>query len=195
MYGRGGVVPLVMLALVTACAGQRQADAAFREAEQQITEQHTQAIRYAPDAFKQVMATYDSARQHYLDGDYRQAIAGAKRTLALAEELPGVVGTGRRAATEEWQSVSEEVNVLLGDLENRVTALQKTRRLPGGIRAEDVAQARDELPELRSMFAESDRTFREGKVAEAVHVASQVRAKADSLAEALELAAGRRSEP
>ncbi len=169
--------PAIMMTVTIACggAGQPQADAAFERVEQAITDQHTQAIRYAPDAFKRVMDDYDAARAEYAAGEYRRAIEGAERTLELTEQLPSAIGAGRRAVSDQFTAASDEVRELLAALETRVSTLENAPRLPTGVAADDVTQVRQQLPVLQRTFDEATTTFQRGNLAEALHVVTQVR--------------------
>ncbi len=190
------LIPFMAAALGVSCAGQEAADTAFEEAERAITEQHTQALRYAPDAFKQVMAAYDSARRLYAAGDYRGAAAGAKATMKLTEQLGPVIGAGRRAMRAEWETIAAEADSMLTSLEAGVRALDAgAGRLPRGVTSADVTRAKEQLPTLRRSLDEAGSLLREGKLSEAVHVASGVRSEIASLRENLGMQAERGSRP
>lgn len=169
---RLGVV--LTLTLLAGCATEQRAERALRASEDAITAQHADAIRYAPDTFKDIMDTYGAARTAFEARDYAAAIAGANDAAAKAKQLPAAIAAGKAALTARWDTVSTNVAMKLLALEKQVTALSGARRLPAGVTRADVTAARDDLPQLRGNWEKATAASQRGDVSDAMHAASQV---------------------
>ncbi|MDH3495191.1 MAG: hypothetical protein OER21_00300 [Gemmatimonadota bacterium] len=177
-HPRFGVV--LALAVLTGCATEQRAERALQASEDAITAQHADAIRYAPDTFKDIMDTYAAARTAFEAKDYATAMAGANDAAAKAKQLPTAIAAGKATFTARWDTVSANVSMKLLALEKQVAALSSARKLPPGVVRGDVAAARDEFPQLQDSWQKARAAVQRGDLSDAVHAASQVETRAST---------------
>jgi hypothetical protein len=180
-----GVRLVAVLGLVVgavACAAtQQDADQALKETESAITAQHAEAIRFAPNAFAAVMQAYSAARKSYDAKDWAAAIAGAQDAATKARQLPAAITEGRDRAVAAWPTTQDSVRRMLAVVGERVGELERTRRYPIGVTAQDVAQARGMLDSLTASWDRAVREFETGDMAGALHASDQVKVGAGML--------------
>jgi len=177
------VVRLVALAaLAGGCAvSQPRADEALKAAESAITAQHADAMRFAPEAFAAVMASYDSARAAYDRQEWKTVVAVAERTAAQARQLAPAITAGKEAAAARWPAVEDSVRTMLGAVSERLADVQRTRRYPEGMTAADLRTARQEVDSLAAGLDKARAAFDRGDLAGAMHATERVRAQAGAL--------------
>lgn len=180
MVGRMVVAAVVVAA--TGCSASRpQADDALKAAESAITAQHAEAMRFAPEAFAAVMATYDSARTAYDKEDWGEVVAAAERTAARARQLAPAITAGKEDAAAQWPAVQDSVQSMLTAVRERLAEAQRTRRYPAGMTAADVRGAQAVVDSLTTGLAKARTAFDQGDLAGAMHAAERVRMQAGAL--------------
>lgn len=161
---------LATIAFAAACGpSQQEAQTAIKEAEEAITAQHADALRYVPDAFKAVMAGYDTAKTAFAAKDYRKAVTAAHQVTAYARrDLSAAIMRAK-------QQVSDRLTVLRDSVQQMLTALDKRAGPRGPTRA-----AVDSLEaNMRKALAAEQR----GDVADALHAVMRVQTEATALSQ------------
>lgn len=173
---------VVLTAVVTACGpSQEQADAAIEAAQEAITAQHADALRFAPDAFAEVMEGYGIAKARYDSSDWGGAVEAAEAAAAKARQLAGAIAEGKERAVEEWPAVRAGVADMLTALGGRLDDAARTRRYPEGMGAAEVRDARVLVDSLAAGLERAGREFDGGDVAGAMHAAERIRMQAGTL--------------
>lgn len=170
---KGSMIRLTSLATIvvaTACGpSQRDAETAIKEAEEAITAQHAEALRYVPEAFKAVMAGYDTAKTAFDAKDYKKAVTAAHQVTAYARRDLSA------ALMRAKQQVSDRLTVLRDSVQRMITALDKRVGPRGQTRA-----AVDSLAaSMRMALAAEQR----GDVADALHAVMRVQTDAAALSQ------------
>jgi hypothetical protein len=177
----GRILPAagLMLALLVSpsCTSQDDAAAALRQAEEAITAQHAEALRYAPGAFRQVMEVYDSARRSLDSGDYRAARQGAEEAAERARTLPTAIAAGRDAMKPRWGEVHGNLSLIVSSLEQRLKVVDSTGRRPAGVTAAQVAQARAALDTVHAGLRDAAADWERGDLAEAVQTVERLQGR------------------
>jgi hypothetical protein len=173
---RAFAVPLALLALFAAssCTSRGDAEEALRQAEAAITAQHAEALRYAPEAFTEVMRSYTAARQSLDSGDYRAAARNADGAAALARSLPAAIAAGREALGPRWGEVHGNLSLLISSLEKRLGEVDRAGRRPAGVTAAQVIEARAALDTLRVGLRRAAGAWDQGDRTEAIHAAERL---------------------
>lgn len=175
------VMALVLgLGIVGCSASQQQADAALEAAQEVITAQHAEALRFAPDAFAAVMERYGVATASYDAQDWAAAIEAAEETAAQARQLTGAIADGRARAAADWPAMRDKVAEMLAMLDGRVADALRTRQYPEGVTADGLRAVQARIDTLETRLADADRGM-EADLAGALHAAEQIRAQAGSL--------------
>jgi hypothetical protein len=170
------------MALLSACAAsQQQADEALKSAEGAMTAQHADAIRFAPEEFRVVMASYDSARTAYEAEDWGAVVAVAGRTVGRARQLAPAIARGKEQAAARWPAVRDSVSAMLTALSERLADVQRTHDYPAGMTAMDLRAAQARIDTLTTGLQKAQRGFEMGDLTGALHAADRVRAQAGTL--------------
>jgi hypothetical protein len=186
IHGRLAVTALA-IGFALGCAGQKQAEAALKDAEAAITAQHQDAIRYTPKDFDAVVASYAAARKSYEAKDYAAATRGARATIEQAKQLVPAIAAAKEALAKQWSTTSDDLAFLLKTLEDRVSALSKATRLPASVKRADLAAAKEKLPTLQEGFRKASAAVEQGDLADAMHAAAQIRTQGTDLLQRLGL--------
>lgn len=173
---------VVAVALLGACAASRQqADEALKSAEGAMTAQHADAIRFAPEDFRTVMASYDSARVAYEAEDWGTVVAVAERTAGRARQLAPAIARGKEQAAARWPVVRDSVSAMLTALSERLADVQRTHDYPAGMTAVDLRAAQARMDTLAAGLQKAQGAFELGDVAGALHATERVRAQAGTV--------------
>jgi hypothetical protein len=169
------VLPLVLA--LSSCTSREDAAAALKEAETAITAQHADALRYAPDAFKEIMTVYAAARRSLDSGDYRAAIRNADDAAARARALPATITAGKDALRPRWGEVHGNLSLTISSLEQRLADVARTGRRPAGVTAAQLAEARSALDTLRAGMRQAAGAWEAGDLSDALHAAERLQVR------------------
>jgi len=181
MAGRMAVVAAVAMAVSGCAASRQEADEALQAAESAITAQHAEAMRFAPEAFAAVMASYDSARTAYGQEDWGAAVGAAERAAERARQLAPAITAGREAAAAEWPAARDSVEAMLSALGSRLAEVQRSRQYPEGVTAADVRAALAKVDSLTAGLGKAQTAHEQGDLAGALHALERVRTQAGAL--------------
>jgi len=176
------VVTLAGAVALSACAAsQQQADEAIKAAEEAVTAQHAEAIRFAPDAFAAVMESYSAAKDAYGKQDWPAAVELADSAAAQARQFPAAIAEGKAQAQARWPAARDTVGVMLTALGGRLDEVLRTRRYPDGTTAADVRAMRTRVDSLSAGLAKAGEQFDKGDLAGAMHASERIRMEAGQL--------------
>lgn len=171
---------LALLLVVAGCSNRDPAADAIRSAEDLLAELNEDAQEYAPDGYRELKAQLDGARELFREERYQEAIAALQDLPARA----GVLATATAAAKERrvaelntaWSGLVATMPGMLGAIELRLTELGGMRRLPQGIDAKLLEEARAALDSARADWAAAGQTHQTGDLKGAVAQAQDVQA-------------------
>jgi hypothetical protein len=179
MHARANIGLILGLVVLTtaSCSSREKAAAAVERAETAITGQHADAIRYAPDAFREIMTAYTAARQSLDSGNYRDAIRSAEQAADQARALPAAIAAGKEALRPRWSELHGNLSLTITSLEARLAEVDRTGRRPAGVSAAHVVQARASLDTLRAGLQRAAGAWQGGSEADAIHAAERLQAR------------------
>ncbi|MBM5812812.1 MAG: hypothetical protein FJ191_12765 [Gammaproteobacteria bacterium] len=163
---------LALLLTVAGCSNRDPAADAIRSAEDLLAELHEDAQEYVPDGYRELKDQLDGARAMFREERYKEAIAA----LADLPARAGVLATAAAAARERrsaelstaWSGLLATMPGMLGAIELRLTELSGMRRLPQGIDAKLLEEARAALDSARADWATAGQTHQGGDLRTAV---------------------------
>lgn len=154
--GKISIVLSVVL-LLTACDSQKQpAEAAFAQAQASVAPVSAELEKYAPEEFAKLTAKLDDMKSKLNAKDYAGAVA--LRAQVMTQLLAASSAAGKRKNellkefSGEWKVLAASIPQLLAQLNSRMNYLQGLSKLPAGIGAESVQQAKQLLVELDSKW-------------------------------------------
>jgi hypothetical protein len=168
---------LALVVGAVACTSRNDAQAALTAAEQAITAQHADAIRYAPDEFKAIMEMYTDARARFDEGDYRETIRRAEEVGQRARVLPAAIDAGRDALRPRWEELHGSLSLMIAALEKRLEEIDRTGRRPAGVTTAALGGARANLDTLRVGFHNAAAAWDRGDLGDALHAADRLQSR------------------
>jgi hypothetical protein len=181
---RGWRVAVLLAAAValSACAAtQQDADGALKAAEEAMTAQHAEALRFAPDAFAAVMEVYRAARDAYEKQDWAAAIQAADSAAARARQFPAAIAEGRARAQAQWPAARDSVATMLAALGGRLDEVLRTRKYPEGMSADEIRAMRVRVDSLSAGLIRATVEFDKGDLRGAMHASDRIRTEAGRL--------------
>jgi hypothetical protein len=161
---------LATIVVAGACGpSQQDAQTAIKEAEGAITAQHAEALRYVPDAFKALMAGYDTAETAFEAKDYRKAVTAAHQVTAAARrDLSAAIMRAKQQVSDRLHVLRDSVQLVITALDGRVGARGRDRAAVDSLKANM----------FKALAAEQ-----RGDVAGALHAVMRVQTEAATLSQ------------
>ncbi len=175
--------------LLAACANQKEpAEKAFAKIESSLAEFRADAQQYAAEELKGVDESVNDLKNKLAKLDYQGVMVVAPSVSSSVISLRANVTRQKAEAAEilataqsEWISIAASVPQLVGDLQNRVDSLTRSRQLPKDFSQQDFSTAKATLDNIKKVWGEASTEFAEGKVADAVRKARTVKTNAEYL--------------
>ncbi len=152
------VVLSVMMVVLAACNSQKQpAEAAFAQAQASVAPVSAELEKYAPEEFAKLTALLDDMKSKLNSKDYEGAVALRAQVMSQLLAASGAAGKRKnellKQFSSDWKTLSASISQQLAQLNSRVNYLQGLGKLPAGVGAESVQQAKQSLIELNSQWA------------------------------------------
>ena len=180
-------MPALILALsanafLLACANNEDpARSLIQSAETAIAETRPEAEKYAPELLRESEAALAKARQDFANEDYKAVLAAQpvlnEKVVAMRDSVVATQ-TAMAAATNEWETLSEEVPKLVEAIEARIGALSGQKQ----------QAAKAELDTMKATWQEATAAFSAGNPLEAADKGRGVQVKAKEVSEQLGIA-------
>jgi Skp family chaperone for outer membrane proteins len=172
--------------LIAGCASQEvPASQAVTAVELSLAEVRVDAAKFAPEELSAAEAKLAKVKSELAKGNYKDVLAGSSeltREIAVLKEVVVSKQTQYAAATNEWESLSEEVPKMVQAIESRVDTLSGSRKLPSDVNTEVFEAAKAALASMKAQWAEAIAAFNAGHATEAADKARRVQAKAEEVA-------------
>ena len=165
MRGLGRALALCALALSLACqSGRAPAEAALRIAQTAVDGARAEAQAMLPDEVRSLEEDLLAGRKSLEQGDYKAALAAAQTLQQRANEVIAHARSKRDAMAAEWTALSAEMPGLIASLMQQVDALHRTRKMPKGVDARRVREARSEVGSATDAWNAAIEAHRAGNV-------------------------------
>jgi hypothetical protein len=183
------------IVLITGCARQKgPADEALDKIEASLADVKADAAKYAPDGLKGVETQFDRLKQSFEAKDYENVLAGAPQLEKAVDSLKQAVASGKAhakaalaAARTEWEGLSAEVSKQVNDIQTRVDALSKQKRLPWGLSKDEFEGAKSAFESMKTQWADANDEFKKGDAIEATAKARTAKGMGEELVERLDV--------
>jgi hypothetical protein len=137
---------LLTLAATLACqSGRAPAEAALRIAQTSVDGARAEARALLPDEVRSLDEDLAAGRRSLEQGDYKAALAAAQSLQQRSNEVIAKAREKRDAMAAEWTSLSAEMPSLIASLMTQVDGLRKARKMPKGVDARRVREARENV--------------------------------------------------
>ncbi|KAA0254191.1 hypothetical protein FBQ97_14045 [Acidobacteria bacterium ACD] len=163
--------------LVSCSADKTPADAAIKSAEQTIAAAAPEAEKFVPDLLKSAQADLQAAKDLFAKGDYKGALAAGQALATKAGELASAANAKKAELTALWEETSGSVPKMVEAIKSRVDVLGQAKKLPKGMDADKLTQAKDGLAAMTSSWDAASAAFGAGNLIEAVEKSKGLKEK------------------
>jgi len=174
------VIMILAATLIAACGGgdKGPAETALKAAEAAIDSAKGEASKYMPDQVKSLESALAAAREKLSKGDYKAVLSEAPTLTVKAQELASAAAAKKAELTKSWEGLSSGMPKVVDAIKSRVDILSQSKKLPAGMSAETLAQAKAGLNEITQQWTAATEASKGGNLMDAVSKASSVKVKA-----------------
>jgi hypothetical protein len=174
------IVMILVATLVAACgAGDKgPAETALKAAEEAINSAKGEASKYMPDQVRSLESSLSAAREKLSKGDYKAVLSEAPALTSKAQEIASAAAAKKAELTKSWEGLSSGMPRVVEAIKSRVDILSQSKKLPAGMSAETLAQAKAGLGEITQQWTAATEASKGGNLVDAVAKASSVKVKA-----------------
>ena len=174
------IAMLLVAILVAACgsADKGPAETALKAAEEAINSAKGEASKYVPDQVSSLDSALAATREKLSKGDYKAVLSEAPALTSKAQEIASAAAAKKAELTKSWEGLSSGMPRVVEAIKSRVDILSQSKKLPAGMSAETLAQAKAGLSEITQQWTAATEASKNGNLMDAVAKASSVKVKA-----------------
>lgn len=174
------VIMILAATLLAACGSgdKGPAETALKAAEAAIDSAKGEASKYMPDQVRSLESALAATREKLSKGDYKAVLSEAPALTSKAQEIASAAAAKKAELTKSWEGLSSGMPRVVEAIKSRVDILSQSKKLPAGMSAETLAQAKAGLSEITQQWTAATEASKGGNLADAVAKASSVKVKA-----------------
>src|SRR5215467_7972236 len=180
---------LLLAILVAACgsADKGPAEAAIKAAEEAINAAKAEVSKYMPDQASSLDAGLAAAREKFNKGDFKGALSDAQALASKANDMASAAAAKKAELTKTWEEMSTGMPKVVEAIKSRVDILSQSKKLPAGMTAEKLDEAKTGLAEITKQWTEATAASTSGNLTDALAKATAVKKKAAEVLTALNM--------
>lgn len=174
------IVMILAATLIAACGGgdKGPAETALKAAEAAIDSAKGEASKYMPDQVRSLESALSSTREKLSKGDYKAVLSEAPALTSKAQEIASAAAAKKAELTKSWEGLSSGMPRVVEAIKSRVDILSQSKKLPAGMSADTLAQAKAGLSEITQQWTAATEASKGGNLMDAIAKASSVKVKA-----------------
>ena len=171
---------LLAATLLAACesADKGPAEAAIKAAEEAINVAKAEVSKYMPEQAKSLDTGLAAAREKFNNGDFKAAMSEAQALTSKAKDMASAAAKKKEELAKAWQDLSSGMPRVVDAIKSRVDILSQSKKLPAGMSAETLAQAKAGLNEITQQWSAATEASKGGNLMDAVAKATALKVKA-----------------
>jgi hypothetical protein len=171
---------ILAAALLASCgsADKGPAEAALRGAEEAVNVAKADVAKYMPEQAKSLDVALAAAREKFNKGDFKGALADAQAATAKAKEAASAAAKKKEELGKAWEELSTGMPKVVDAIKSRVDILSQSKKLPAGMSADTLAQAKAGLNEITQQWTAATEASKGGNLTDALAKGSSVKVKA-----------------
>lgn len=163
-------------ALLASCGSEKTAaTSAITAAETAWAAAKDNVTKVMPDGAKQVDDAIAAAKASLEGGNAKAALEAAQGLPAKIQELTAGLATKEAELRGVWTALNTALPGVLTEVQTRVDALAKSKKLPAGLDAAGLDGVKSSLTQATQMWTEAQGAEQSGNIAEAVTKATGVK--------------------
>jgi hypothetical protein len=174
------ILAILTATLLAACGSgdKGPAETAFKAAEEAINTAKGEASKYMPDQVKSLESALAATREKLGKGDYKAVLSEAPSLTSKAQDLASAAAKKKSELAKSWEDLNSGMPRVVEAIKSRVDILSQSKKLPAGMSAETLAQAKAGLNEITQQWTAATEASKGGNLMDAVSKASSVKVKA-----------------
>ena len=163
---------------LTACnTDKAPADAAIKAGDAAITAAAPEAEKYVPEQLTAAQDALAAAKDKFAKGEYKEALAAGTELTNKANDLVTAAAAKKEELTKAWNDLGASLPQVVASIQAKVEELGKAKKLPKGMDAAKLTQAKEGLAGITKAWDEASAAFTAGNLTDALAKASPLKEK------------------
>ena len=172
-------VAIAATAAALGCATQKgAAEKAIAAADTALQAVSADAKMYVPDQFTAASDQLAAARSDLDARKYGDALSKAQDAAATVTALGPAIAAKKSELAANWKALSDSLPTMVQAIQKKVDELSKMRRLPAGMSAKTLTDAKAALESMTGTWGQAMDAYKAGNVMDAVAKANTVKSSA-----------------
>ena len=174
------VIMILTATLLAACGSSDKgpAETALKAAEEAINTAKGDVSKYMPDQASSLDSALAATREKLSKGDYKAVLSEAPALTSKAQELASAAAAKKAELTKSWEDMSAGLPRVVDAIKSRVDILSQSKKLPAGMTADKLAEAKSGLAEITQQWTAATEASKGGNLMDAIAKATAVKKKA-----------------
>jgi len=180
------IVMFVSALFLISCSRDKDpADLAIKAAETAINATKAEAVKMVPDQVKSLDDSLAAAKEKFAKGEYKAALDEATLLPIKAKGVTAAAKAKKAELIKKWTETSQELPKMIEDIQGKVDALSKLKKLPAKLKKDKFEEAKAGLASVKDEWTKAQESFKNEKFTDAINVAGSVKDKVINIMEAL----------
>jgi len=174
------VIMILTATLLAACGSSDKgpAEAAIKAAEEAVNAAKADAMKFVPDQANSLDAALAAVKDKFTKGDYKAALSDAQSLASKAKDVASAASAKKAELTKSWEDMSAGLPRVVDAIKSRVDILSQAKKLPAGMTADKLAEAKSGLAEITQQWTAATEASKGGNLMDAIAKATAVKKKA-----------------
>jgi hypothetical protein len=184
------VILIILVAILLAACGSADkgpAEAAIKAAEEAVNSVKAEVSKYMPEEAKSLDSALAAAKEKFKQSDFKGALSEAQAVAAKAKDLANAAAAKKTELSKAWQDMSNGLPKVVDAIKSRLDILSQSKKLPAGLTAEKLAEAKTGFAEITKQWAEAAAASTGGNLMDAVTKGTAIKKKAAEVLTALNM--------
>ncbi|MFZ1037635.1 MAG: hypothetical protein WAU61_01620 [Smithella sp.] len=180
------IVMFVSAFFLISCSRDKEpADLAIKAAETAINATKAEAVKMVPDQIKSLDDSLAAAKEKFAKGEYKAALDEATLLPIKAKGVMAAAKVKKEELIKKWTETSQDLPKMIEDVQGKVDALSKLKRLPAKLKKNTFEEAKAGLASAKDEWTKAQESFKNEKFTDAINVAGSVKDKVINIMGAL----------
>ncbi len=180
------ILMFVSVFFLIACSRDKEpADLAIKAAEMTVAATKAEAVKIAPDQVKALEDSLASAKEKFVKKEYKAALEEATALDVKAKQVMAAAKAQKEELTKKWTEISQDIPKMIEDVQGKVDALSKLKRLPKKLAKDKFEEAKLGLASVKDEWTKAEESFKNKSFTDAITMAGSVKDKLIKIMESL----------
>jgi hypothetical protein len=180
------VVLFVSAFFLVSCSSDKEpAGAAIKAAETAINATKAEAVKLVPDQVKALDDSLAAAKEKFVKKDYKAALDEASMLPVRAKAVLASAKVKKEEFNKKWTEMSQELPKTIEEVQAKVDALSKVKRLPAKLTKEKFAEAQAAFASVKDDWTKAQESFKNANFTDALNMAGSLKGKLTNIMESL----------